>query len=342
MQQLHPICLTPAFHETLWGGRKLAEAGWKQLPAESGPIGESWETEVSTLASNAPYARQTLGQLVETLGTDLLGTRAEAVFGGRFPLLAKFIDARKQLSVQVHPTDEYADRHAGGKLGKTECWYILQAEPGASIIHGFRAPTTRAAVQQAIAANSLETLLREVPVVAGDVIFVPAGTVHAIGSGVLLYELQEYSDVTYRLYDYGRLDAQGRPRELHIARSLDVAHYGPSSQVKTRAVTLNETPAYTGRCLVACRYFVLNEFTLRTHLADQTDASCVILTALAGDLHIRYGPRLALDVQLTRGQTLILPAALGAYRVEGAGTLLSAYVPDSADAAWRLWSEQNS
>ncbi|HEX7733370.1 MAG TPA: type I phosphomannose isomerase catalytic subunit [Ktedonobacteraceae bacterium] len=342
MQQLHPIRLQSSFHETIWGGRKLEQAGWKALPEGDVPIGESWETEVSTVAQNGPYAGQTLGALVEQLGVDLLGAQAIAVFGQRFPLRAKFIDARTKLSVQVHPEDDYAALHEGGKLGKTECWYILATEPGASIVHGFRAPGTRAAVQQAIERIRLEELLHEEPVAPGDVIFVPAGTVHAIGGGVLLYELQEYSDVTYRMYDYGRLDAQGRPRELHIERSLDVTRYEPSARIKARPVTLSETPACTARCLVASRYFVEREFILRSYLEDQTGGSCVILTSLGAELRVCYGPGQEQSEQLKRGETLVLPAALGAYRIEGTGLFLSSYVPAPDDAAWQLWNAQNS
>ena len=342
MQQLHPICLESSLHETIWGGRKLEQAAGKRLPAGDRAIGESWETEVSTVAQNGPYAGKTLGELVDLLGTDLLGTDAIAVFGQRFPLLAKFIDAKTKLSVQVHPEDEYAALHEGGKLGKTECWYILATEPGAGIIHGFRAPSTRTEVQQAIAEIRLEELMHEEPVAPGDVVFVPAGTVHAIGGGVLLYELQEYSDVTYRMYDYGRLDAQGHLRELHIERSLDVTKYEPSARVKAQAVILAETSAYTERCLVASRYFVMREFALRTHVTGQTGDSCVILSALTADLRIFYGEGLEQNESLARGGTMVLPASLGKYRVEGAGAFLSSYVPASSDTAWRLWREQNS
>ena len=342
MQALHPICLESSLHETIWGGRKLEQAAGKRLPVGDVFIGESWETEVSTVAQNGPYAGKTLGELVELLGADLLGTNAIAVFGQRFPLLAKFIDAKTKLSVQVHPEDAYAALHEGGKLGKTEFWYILATEPGAGIVHGFRAPSTRAEVQQAIAQVRLEELLHEEPVAPGDVVFVPAGTVHAIGSGVLLYELQEYSDVTYRMYDYGRLDAQGRPRELHIERSLDVTKYEPSARVKARVVTLAESADYTERCLVASRYFVTREFALRTHVESQTGGSCVILSSLTADLRVFYGEGLEQSEPLTRGQTMVLPADLGAYRIEGAGSFLSSYVPASDDAAWRLWREQNS
>ncbi len=211
MHPMYPIRLQASLHETIWGGRRLERDEWKQLPPGDVAIGEAWETEISTVAQNAPYSGKTLGMLVQEYGEDLLGSQAMAIFGHRFPLLAKFIDANAKLSVQVHPDDGYAAQHEGGKLGKTEFWYVLDAVPGASIIHGFKSSTSRAEVERAIASVTLEHLLAELPVAPGDVIFVPAGTVHAIGSGVLLYELQEYSDITYRMYDYGRLTSAGRP-----------------------------------------------------------------------------------------------------------------------------------
>ncbi len=342
MQQIHPIRLEASLHEIIWGGRKLEQAGWKKLPAGDVLIGEAWETEVSTVAQNGPYAGKTLGELVEILGADLLGTDAIAVFGQRFPLLAKFIDAREKLSVQVHPDDQYAREHEHGKLGKTEFWYILATEPGASIVHGFRAPTTYADVQKAIEQVQLEELLHEEPVAPGDVIFVPAGTVHAIGSGVLLYELQEYSDVTYRMYDYGRLDAQGSPRELHIERSLAVSHYEESARIKTQPIMISESATYTDRCLVACRYFVTREIVLRTHMEGRTAGSCLILSSLGAGLHVRYGAGLEQNECLERGQTMVLPAALGRYVIEGEGAFLCSHVPASEDNVWQVWREQNS
>lgn len=141
MHDLHPIRLQASFHETIWGGRRLERDGWKQLPSGGAPIGEAWETETSTIAQNEPYTGKTLGKLVEELGPALLGKQVMAVFGRRFPLLAKFIDANDKLSLQVHPDDRYATMHEGESLGKTEFWYILAAEPGASIVHGFKAAT---------------------------------------------------------------------------------------------------------------------------------------------------------------------------------------------------------
>jgi mannose-6-phosphate isomerase len=353
---MHPIRLESSLHETIWGGRRFERDGWKQLPPGNVLIGEAWETETNTIAQNQPYRGKTLGTLVEEFGEALLGERAVAIFGRRFPLLAKFIDANAKLSVQVHPDDGYAARHEQGQPGKTECWYILDAAPGASITHGFRASTSRAIVQRAIETVTLENLLEEVPVSPGDVIFVPAGTVHAIGGGVLLYELQEYSDLTYRMYDYGRLTAAGTPRELHIERSLDVARYERSPRVKVQPVALPGGPGYSERCLVACRYFVLCELALgqpggeldiypradstsspHGSMKGETGQSCVILTSLGASLRVCYGASCERSEMLARGQTMVLPAALGEYRLEGQGKLLYAYVPAPGDEAWEMW-----
>src|SRR5579885_3485976 len=344
---MHPIRLEASLHETIWGGRRLEYARWKALPPGDCMIGEAWETEINTLAQNEPYTGKTLGELVKTYDEALLGKQAIAIFGHRFPLLAKFIDANAKLSVQVHPDDDYAARHESGKLGKTEFWYVLDAEPGATIVHGFKGPTSREEVQKAIAEVKLETLLEEVEVQPGDVIFVPAGTVHAIGSGVMLYELQEYSDITYRMYDYGRLTANGTPRELHIERSLDVSRYCVSPRVKVRPVALAGGPGYEDRCLVACRYFVTRELLLKDHasiassLLHNTNASCIILTSLGAEIRVHYGKELRQCETLSNGQTMVLPAALGEYRIEGNGTLLLSYVPTPDDEALRLWQTRN-
>jgi mannose-6-phosphate isomerase len=340
---LYPLLLESSLHETIWGGRRLEHDSWKQLPEDDTAIGESWETEISNRILNGPHAGKTLGALVAEQGTPLLGEQAVAIFGERFPLLAKFIDANAQLSVQVHPKDGYAAQHEHGKLGKTEYWYILAAEPGASIVHGFEAETTREEVRQAIQDVTLESLMHAETVQAGDVVFVPAGTVHAIGAGILLYELQEYSDVTYRMYDYGRLTASGKPRELHIDRSLDVSHYTVSPQIKMRPVVLHSSEQYEERCLVACKYFVSRELNLKARniVEDRTTDSCVILTSLGATLTIAYGADFVEHETLKRGETMILPASLGEYRLQGEGLLLRSYVPSAEDAAWRLWSQEN-
>ena len=347
MQLLHPIRLEASLHETIWGGRRLERDGWKEVPPDDILIGESWETEISTIAQNKPYTGRTLGSLVEELGSSLLGEQVMAVFGRRFPLLAKFLDANDKLSVQVHPDDAYASLHEHGKLGKTEFWYILNAAPGASIIHGFKASTSRQEVQKAIQDLDLENLLHEVSVSAGDIIFIPAGTVHGIGGGVLLYELQEYSDLTYRMYDYGRLTAAGTPRELHTERSLDVVHYDCSPHIKMQPLVLRGGEGFQDRCLAACRYFVTRELDFQQaaisngYMNGRTEGSCIILSSLGAEVTVRYGDAFEYGEKLMRGQTMVLPATLGNYCIEGNGVLLFSYVPAPDDEIRRLWEAKN-
>ena len=347
MQPLHPIRLAASLHETIWGGRRLERDGWKQLPPGNITIGESWETEITTVAQNKPYAGKTLGSLVEELGPRLLGEQVMAIFGRQFPLLAKFLDAHDKLSVQVHPDDTYARLHEHGKLGKTEFWYVLDAAPGASIIHGFKSLTSRREVQQAIQDVNLENLLNKVSVSAGDIIFVPAGTVHGIGGGVLLYELQEYSDLTYRMYDYGRLTAAGTPRELHIERSLDVSHYDRSPHIKMQPLVLHSGEGFQDRCLAACQYFVTRELTLQQsslffdYMKRETAGSCSILSSLGAEVTVRYGAAFEYEEKLVKGQTMVLPAAPGNFCIEGNGVLLFSYVPAPGDEIRRSWAVKN-
>jgi len=347
VQSLHPIRLKSSLHETIWGGRRLERDGWKQLPPGNVAIGESWETELTTVAQNEPYMGRTLGSLVEELDSRLLGERVIARFGHRFPLLAKFLDANAKLSVQVHPDDTYARLHEQGELGKTEFWYVLDAAPDASIIHGFKAATSQTEVRQAIQDLTLENLLREVHVSTGDIIFVPAGIVHAIGKGVLLYELQEYSDLTYRLYDYGRLTSAGIPRELHVERSLAVTHYDRSHRIKMQSLLLQNEEGFKNRCLAACQYFVTCELVfhkntiISNYMKNEIHDSCSILTSLGAEVIIRYGETLDYSEKLVKGQTMILPAELGTFCIEGNGALLYSYVPGSEDGIWHAWEAKN-
>ena len=332
-----PLTLRASLHETIWGGQRLAEVAGKALPADK-RIGESWETALDSVVSAGPHANKTLGQMVGEYGEALLGTRTLAVYGRRFPLLAKFLDAHDWLSVQAHPDDAYAAAHEQGKLGKTETWYILAADPGAQIVYGLERPSSREEVRAAIAANALEPLMRAVEAHAGDVIFVPAGTVHAIGAGVTLYELQEYSDVTYRLYDYGRLQANGQPRELHVERALDVIRYTPSPLERVTPLPLPPEPGLTARrVLVACRYFVLEELVVDGTIPEPAQpSSCRIITVLSGAVDIITEHHM--QAHLGVGETAVLPANLGDESfISGQATLLRSYVPESDDAALGLW-----
>ena len=163
----------------------------------------------------------------------------------------------------------------------------------------------------------------------------------------MLFEVQEYSDITYRMYDYGRLTTAGTPRELHVERALDVSHFDVSPQVKVKPISLANAQGHEDRCLVACQYFVAREVVLRPHgnssgyMKGKTEGSCIILSSLGAEVQVRYGTSLAFAEKLARGQTMVLPAALGNYRIEGTGRLVCSYVPAPGDEAWRSWEEQN-
>jgi len=330
-----PLLLDGSLHETIWGGQGLEIAG-KRLPAGA-RVGDSWETAVESVVRVGTERGRTLGELVDDWGERLIGWRAHAVYGPRFPLLTKFIDAHEWLSVQVHPEDAYAARHESGKLGKTEMWLVLRAEPGAQLAYGLKRSVSPAEVRAAIAATRLEELLCTFEPSPGDVVFVPAGTVHAIGGGILLYELQEYSDVTYRLYDYGRIQADGRPRELHIERALDVMRFAPHGPAR---VVTPPSAASSGviqrRILSACRYFVAEDLQLASSLSAVTDpASCEILTVLSGSCAIQTATG---DWPLALGDTAVLPASLGSYTLAGReARLVRAYVPREDDPALDIW-----
>lgn len=330
-----PLLLDASLHETIWGGRELELIG-KRLPAGA-RVGESWETAVESVVRVGAHRGRALGELVGELGERLIGWRAHAVYGPRFPLLTKFIDAHDWLSVQVHPDDAYAALHESGKLGKTEMWLVLRAEPGAKLAYGLRRPASPAEVRAAVAATRLEELLQTFEPRPGDVIFVPAGTVHAIGGGILLYELQEYSDVTYRLYDYGRIQPNGRPRELHVERALEVMRFAPHGPGRVVTPSFGVPSASAQRhILSACRYFVAEELQLTGRLPAATDpASCEILTVLAGACAIQTS---AGEWPLALGDTAVLPAALGPYTLSGReARLVRSYVPREDDPALARW-----
>jgi mannose-6-phosphate isomerase len=284
-----------------------------------------------------PFAGSRLGELTQTYADLLVGTRAIDVFGHRFPLLAKFLDARDRLSVQVHPDDAYAAAHEGGKLGKTESWYVLDAEPGAQLVYGLACDCDEAAVRQAIAETRLEDLLYAFEAHPGDVILVPAGTLHAIGGGIMLYELQEYSDVTYRLYDYGRRQADGTLRELHVDKGLAVTRFQPAEVERVTPVNM-EAVGNDGsrRVLVACRYFVEEELCFTGAASAQLDgSSCHIVTVLDGAAQVQSVRE---DMRLAGGDTVVLPASLGEYWLVGEqARLVRSYVPRPDDENLRVW-----
>lgn len=326
--ELYPLLTDRRLVETIWGGTRLAD--WLDLP-EPRPqrLGETWQVFDSNPIRNGRLAGRTLAELTHEAGAALVGTRTVERYGADFPLLAKFIDANDRLSIQVHPDDAYAHSReaATGFHGKTEAWYILDCPPGADVVYGPLDAIDRTAMVAAIEATSLEPLLRRLPVVPGDVVFVPAGTLHAINAGIMLFEIQQKSDLTYRVYDYGRRDASGQLRQLHLDKALDVIDYQPALRAAVPSLPLEPDDART--LLVACPSFALERWTLTAARVAATDpGSFEILTLIAGNLTIEWSGS---PVAVRQGESLVLPANLGRYSLRPAGDevqLLRAYVPD--------------
>ncbi len=323
---LYPLITQPRLTHPLWGGTFLAD--WLELPQPRPErLGEVWLVYDTNLIVEGPLAGRTLAQVTRDYGAALVGERTMTRYGADFPLLAKFIDAADRLSIQVHPDDAYAHIHeaATGFHGKTEAWHILRAVPGADVVYGLARPSARDELAAAIAAGALEPLLRRLPVAAGDTVFVPAGTLHAINAGIVLFEIQQKSDLTYRVYDYGRIDAAtGKPRELHIEKALDVTDYAPAP----RGV-VPRLPLETGRdLLVACRSFALERLALIGAVECAVDpATFEILTVIDGAATLQWG---AGERMLRRGEAVVIPASLGSYALvpKEKGQVLRAYVPD--------------
>lgn len=320
---LSPLILERKLDSRLWGGDRLGD--WLGLPSAPAHLAESWQVYEHNRVAEGPFAGRTLADLSQEHGVALLGTRPFARGGADFPLLAKFIDAADHLSVQVHPDDAYAHtvEAASGFHGKTEAWYILRAAPGADLIHGLTRPTNRDEVAAALHDGTLMELMRRSPAHAGDTVFVPAGTIHAINAGIMLFEIQQKSDLTYRVYDYDRRDANGQLRELHVERALDVSNFGEQPPALVAPSPIDDVRTL----LVECPYFAMERWEVRAPLPASTDpGSFEILTVVDGAAELVWpeGAR-----TLVRGESVVLPAALGMYQLnpEGAATLLRCIVP---------------
>lgn len=315
-----PLLLQPALKVKVWGGRRLAAAG-VALPDDQ-RYGEAWLLHDSVTVAQGPHAGRALGALLAQYGAALVGPDADV--GAGWPLLAKLLDASAWLSVQVHPDDAWARRLEGEPRGKTEAWYVVAAEPGARLVCGVQPGCTRAQLAAAIREGALEPLLREMPARAGDALLLRAGTLHALGPGLLVYELQQTSDRTYRLYDWGRAGLDGRARPLHIERGLQVLR--PEA-----APALRHTAGEAAQVieLTRCEYFVaellqLNARAGRRLTRDTGGRRFHALTCIAGRATLAAGGG---RLTLRAGQTALLPACAGAWSLAGEARLLLARQP---------------
>ncbi|GAB2698240.1 class I mannose-6-phosphate isomerase [Paenibacillus thermoaerophilus] len=320
--QWYPLLFQPEFKERVWGGRNLERFGYR-LP--EGRIGEAWtiadHPNGSSVVANGDLAGLTLQDLRGRFGAELFGTRTTMREDGRFPLLVKLLDCEDDLSVQVHPSDGY-DRLPPGELGKTEMWYILDAKPGAKIIYGLQPGIDRAALEATISEGRIMDALQEVPVSTGDSFYIPAGTVHALCSGVLVAEIQQNSDTTYRLYDYDRPGLDGKPRELHIEDSLNVTAYEGAGA--KRMSTAGSRPGEWLE-LATSPYFVTDKGVVQGRWElETTPESFTILIVAEGEGEISWSGG---ELPLAPGQSYLLPAQLGAYALTGNLTVLRSRQP---------------
>ncbi len=307
---LYPLKLAPALHSKVWGGRKLATQLGKSLPTPE-PYGESWELHDSCMVVNGRLRERSLRELLEAYGESLVGAGHDSAAG--FPLLAKFIDARDWLSIQVHPDDNQARELEGEPRGKTEAWLVLATEPGAQLVIGVQPGTDRAQLAKSIRDGHLEALLVYADVQAGDVLYLPSGTIHALGPGILIYEIQQASDTTYRLYDWGRLGLDGQPRELHIEKGLRVANLESLPQVTHPQ----------GELLVDGSYFRAWRHRLNGEsLSLRTDGCFQALTCIAGEAHV-HAPGQD-SMRLRKGETGLVPACADSFTLQGSGNLIRA------------------
>lgn len=313
-----PILLRPIFKDYLSGGRKLAEKYGKQsdLPR----MAESWELAAhkngqSIVASGAHCGLQ-FGEYLKQIGKVALGTHGANC--ERFPVLIKFIDAKQSLSIQVHPDDAYAAKYTDDS-GKTEAWYVLDAEPGAFLYHGFSKSITKEEYRRRIADGTITDVLRAVPVKAGDVFFIPPGTVHAIGAGMLIYEVQQNSDTTYRVYDFDRVDTNGQKRPLHIEEAIAVSDLHPPKLPQTDS-SYTDAEGNSHREVAACSYFRTESVTFSEHATiSMTEASFGSLILVSGSA-VLYAGETVLPIKA--GDSVFIPAQNANLTVKGNGEYL--------------------
>lgn len=312
--------LLPAGKDYFWGGTRLRDEFGKKL--DMTPLAETWECSVHpdglSIVANGRYAGETLAAVLKD-HPEYLGTKAGDT--KELPVLVKFIDVRQNLSVQVHPDDHYAGEHEG-QNGKSEMWYVVDADEDASLIYGFAHPVTEKLLSDALAQGILEKHLRKIKAQRGDVYFIPAGVVHSIGAGTLVVEIQESSNVTYRVYDYERLDQNGQKREIHFDKAVAVMDMGVAQDVNRRRC-VHVYPGYSREVLCQCKYFETERIVVKTGLNFSVDReSFRIILCLDGEGQIETEDRDRKPVRFQKGDCLYIPAGIGRCHLSGETEIL--------------------
>ncbi|MCD7956303.1 MAG: class I mannose-6-phosphate isomerase [Lachnospiraceae bacterium] len=313
--------LLPAGKDYLWGGTRLREEFGKNIHMT--PLAETWECSVHpdglSVVANGRYAGKTLSDVLkahpEYLGTKVGDTK-------ELPVLVKLIDAKKDLSVQVHPDDDYAREHEA-QNGKSEMWYVLDADENASLIYGFAHPVTETLLRNAVAQGTLDKHLQKVKVHKGDVYFVPAGLVHGIGAGTLIAEIQESSNVTYRVYDYNRIDKNGKRRELHFDKAVEVMDMSVAPDVRQKHRLVHYYPGCSREILCRCKYFETELIVITKGLSFSVkDESFQIILCIAGEGQIETMDENKKPVRFQKGDCLYIPAGTGRCYLLGEAEIL--------------------
>ncbi len=328
--RLGPIRFHEQYFERIWGGRRLESMFGKKLPADV-PIGEAWmisdHPSAESVVAEGPFQGRTLHALLDDDAEAILGSRARLTIHGRFPLLLKILDSTDWLSVQVHPDDPCATRLGEPDVGKTEMWHVLHADPGSQLICGLDPRVNADEFIDAARNGQLDELLPRFQVVPGDSVFVRAGTVHAIGAGIVLAEIQQNSDLTYRIFDWNRVDSSGVARALHLDQSREATHFGSGHGGKAVPLKLLDGPDGGERSmLAACEYFAAERVRFASKWRRQIRAeSFHQILCIDGNARIGAGAGAA---DLEPGLACLIPGSLPEFVVEGTGTILDYYVPD--------------
>ena len=322
-----PFLLKPALKEMIWGGNRLIDDFSKA--ADTDALGETWECSTHPEGPSEIVSGEFKGKLLSDLlkeHPEFLGTHPRT--NCELPILVKLIDAKKNLSVQVHPDDDYAMKYENGSLGKTEMWYVLDAVEGARLTYGFNHDITKDTLRKGIENGTVEKYLQKVKVNKDDVFYIEAGTVHAIGAGTLIAEIQESSNLTYRLYDYNRLDKNGKPRELHIDKALDVANLESSAEPRQPMRVLKYRQGCASELLCRCKYFQVERWLINTErcraMADFSTGSnsfeVLLCTKGCGALFEENGGE---TIRFIRGDCIFVPANSVDLKIHGKAKLLS-------------------
>ncbi|MEZ4854229.1 type I phosphomannose isomerase catalytic subunit [Flavobacterium sp.] len=318
--EFYPLQFTPILKDRIWGGTKLKSLLNKEIPSET--TGESWElstvpNEVSVI-NNGEFKGKNLNEIINLYPIEILGESVISRFGKEFPLLFKFIDAKTDLSIQVHPNDELAKKRHNS-FGKTEMWYVMQADENARLVVGFKQNATKNEYVEKLNSKQLAELLNEIPVAQGDIFFLETGTVHAIGGGVVVAEIQQTSDITYRLYDWDRVDANGIGRELHTELALDAINYN-TTETKI-AYNKQENKS---NIAVHCNYFKTNVIPLNGKMNwIAHNNSFTVFMCTEGSFSIEIDTIL---YQYKMGDTVLLPAIIQNATILGKATILEVWV----------------